>query len=285
MTTLAVLADIHGNSIALQAVLDDLDALGGADQTIVLGDLAVFGPDPVGVLTLLKERKPMFYVCGNTDRYLVEGRYPAASGKQSWEAQVLASFPWTARQLGRSGLQFLADLPRRQPLYFSEAHPILAVHGSPRSDEESIRPDTPDEELKRMFLSGLSYNLLLCAHTHLPVNRTVAGRRVVNVGSIGLPFDSYPSASYALVHLQPGGHYRIEFRRVVYDVEAVVDQLIDVAHPAVAVQAYNLRTARPLSDSLIYTHDMRQGHVLPPTKTGARPHILVPTQPHALAAV
>lgn len=266
MTTLAVLADIHGNSIALQAALDDLDTQGDADFLIVLGDLAVFGPDPVGVLALLKEREPILQVCGNTDRYLVEGRYPTGSGKQSWEAEVLASFPWTARQLGKDGLQFLAGLPRRQLLRFSPAHTVLAVHGSPRSDEENIRPGTPDDELERMLADSPSFNLLLCAHTHVPVNRVVAGRRVVNVGSIGLPFDGSPSASYALVHLQPGGDYRVEFRRAAYDVEAVVGQLIAVNHPAAEVQAYNLRTALPISQSLIYTDEMRQGHVLPVDK-------------------
>jgi predicted phosphodiesterase len=154
MITLAVLADIHGNSTALQAVLDDLDSQGGADHTIVLGDLAVFGPDPVGVLTLLKDREPISHITGNTDRYLVEKRYPTGSGKQSWEAQVLASFPWTARQLGQEGLEFLAGLPRRQLLRFSQEHRVMAVHGSPRSDEENIHPDTPEEELERMLWGG-----------------------------------------------------------------------------------------------------------------------------------
>jgi predicted phosphodiesterase len=262
MTTLAVLADIHGNSMALQAVFADLDAQGGADHTLALGDLAVFGPDPVGVLALLQEREPIFHVSGNTDRYLVEERYPIGSGKQSWEAQVLASFPWTAKQLGKSGLHFLAGLPRRQLLPISPAHTIMAVHGSPRSDEENIRPNTPDVELEQMLLGGLAYNLLLCAHTHVPVDRIVAGRRVINVGSVGLPFDGNPGASYALIHLRPDGNYRLEFRRVAYDVEAVVSQLIAVDHPAVQVQTCNLRTALPLSQSLIYTDEMRQSHAL-----------------------
>lgn len=275
MIKLAVLADIHGNSVALQAVLDDLASEGGADYTIVLGDLAVFGPDPNGVLTLLKDHKPTFYISGNTDRYLVEERYPTGSGKQSWEAQVLASFPWTARQLGQHGLQFLANLSRRHLLSFSEAHSVLAVHGSPRSDEENIYPDTSEAELKQMLWHSQPYNLLLCAHTHLPVNRVVDGRRVVNAGSVGLPFDTYPAASYVLVHLQPGGHYRIEFRRVAYNVETVIDQLFAVAHPAAEVQAYNLRTARRLRSNLIYTDEMRQGHTL--NRTVARPHILAPT--------
>ena len=259
MKTLAILADIHGNSIALQAVLNDLERQGGADHMMVLGDLAVFGPDPRGVLTLLQENGPIFYVCGNTDRYLVEERYPTSPDNESWRSQVLDSFPWTAHQLGQAGLKFLARLPRQQFKEFTGEHPLLAVHGSPRSDEENICPDTPEVELERMLLDGLTYNLLLCAHTHVPVDRIVAGRQVVNVGSVGLPFDGDPRASYALVHLVDGGEYRIEMRRVAYDVEAVVDQLFAVAHPAAEVQACNLRTARRLDPQLIYTNAMRWG--------------------------
>ena len=76
MTTLAILSDIHGNSLALQAVLANLEAQGGADHMINLGDLAVFGPDPVAVLSILENYGPIWHVCGNTDRYLVEGQYP-----------------------------------------------------------------------------------------------------------------------------------------------------------------------------------------------------------------
>jgi putative phosphoesterase len=285
MTKLAVLADIHGNSVALQAVLDDLAAEGGADHLIVLGDLVVFGPDPCGVLTLLKNQEPIYHVCGNTDRYLVEKRYPGgSSGQPDWQAQVLASFPWTAGRLSHSGLRFLASQPRQQRLFLTDEHSILAVHGSPNSDEEDIRPDTPDEELRQMLTVSPSFNLLLCAHTHVPVNRVVDGRRIVNVGSVGLPFDGDTKASYAIVHLEPGGDYRIEFRRVAYDIDAVVSDLFSVAHPAAEVQAYNLRTALPLSESLIYTNEMRLGHALAGANTAVRSHIVTPVQPVELVS-
>lgn len=275
----------NGNSVALQAVLDDLAAESGADHTIVLGDLAVFGPDPCGVLTLLKSREPIYHVCGNTDRYLVEKRYPNGSGKPGWQAQVLASFPWTPDRLGGSGLQFLATLPRQQRLFLTEEHSILAIHGSPHSDEENTRPNTPEKELRQMLADSPSFNLLLCAHTHLPVIRIVGGRRIVNVGSVGLPFDGNSGASYVIVHLQSGGDYRIEFRRVVYDVEAVVNELFTVAHPAAEIQAYNLRTARPLSDSLIYTNEMRLGHALASAKNVVRSHSLAPVESPALPSI
>jgi diadenosine tetraphosphatase ApaH/serine/threonine PP2A family protein phosphatase len=257
MRTLAILADIHGNRIALQAVLNDLGRRGGADHLMVLGDLAVFGPDPSGVLALLHKYEPIFHVCGNTDRYLLEKRYPTSPYEGGWQAQVLASFPWTAHQLGEVGLRFLTRLPHRQFLNLTGEHPILAVHASPRSDEENIYPDTTETELKQILQDNLPYTLLLCGHTHVPMDRLVAGQRVVNVGSVGLPFDGDPRAGYTLIHLMPGGRYQVEMRRVAYDVEAVVEQLYAVAHPAAEVQAFNLRTARRLDSQLIYTPAMR----------------------------
>jgi putative phosphoesterase len=264
MKTLAILSDIHGNSGALRAVLADLDARGGSDYLVVLGDLAVFGPDPVGVLSLLEERAPVLHVCGNTDRYLVEGQYPRGAGGRSWESQVLASFPWTAQELGEAGLRFLASLPAQRLLRFSDGHTILAVHASPADDEEGVRRDTPDDELAAM-LNGQPWDLLLCAHTHVPLDREVKSRRVVNPGSVGLPFDGDPRASYALVELLPGGHYHVELQRVAYDVEAVVRHLVAIDHPTASVGAYNLRTARPLGQKLVYTENMRRG--------GARPMV------------
>jgi hypothetical protein len=102
------------------------------------------------------------------------------------------------------------------------------------------------------MLGDLSYNLLLCAHTHIPFDRVVAGRRIVNVGSVGLPFDGDRRASYALVYLRPGGEYQVEFRRVAYNVETVAQQLLAIDHPAASISAYNLRAAQPLNQGLIY---------------------------------
>ena len=251
MLKLAILSDIHGNSIALQAVLRDLDARGDTSHIIVLGDLAVFGPDPGGVLNLLQAREPVSYVRGQTDRCLVEAH--CLSNLTNWggKSQLSASFSWTAKQLSQAGLQFLAGLPSQQILRFSESHVVLAVHGSPRSDEEYIHPHTSDIELNSM-LGDLSYNLLLCAHTHIPFDRVVAGRRIVNVGSVGLPFDGDRRASYALVYLRPGGEYQVEFRRVAYNVEAVVQQLLAIDHPAASISAPSLRAAQPLNQGLIY---------------------------------
>lgn len=268
MPKLAVLADIHGNSVALRAVLNDLAIQGGADEIIVLGDLAVFGPDPWGVLTLLANQRRIFHVSGNTDRYLVEAKYPQTSDQQDWQSQVLASFPWAAEQLGTTGLQFLADLPYQQLFRFSQRQAILAVHGSPRSDEEGIRPNMSDIELDALLDNPSSsfstqtegqYNILLCGHTHIPVNRVMRWQRIINTGSVGLPFDGDQRASYVILSVHSDGNYEIEFRRVTYDIEMVIAQLKAIDHPTASISAQNLLTARPLSQKLIYTEDMRGG--------------------------
>ncbi len=259
MIKLAVISDIHGNSIALREVLADLDQQGEIDCLLNLGDIAVFGPDPAGVIDLLEQHRPMLHIMGNTDRYLVEEQYPGEPGGIDWQSQVLASFPWTAQQLGPAGLEYLAALPPRQYLQLTPEHSILAVHGSPRSDEENIRPDTPDDKLIEMTQFTPPHNLLLSGHTHLPFVRNIQGRWFVNSGSVGLPFDGDPRASYTIITLLPGGQYKIELRRVQYDIEAVVRQLEALNHPTVDVSAYNLRTARSLGSKLIYTDRMRQG--------------------------
>jgi putative phosphoesterase len=260
MTRLAVISDIHGNSLALRAVLADLDAQRGDAHLIVLGDLVVYGPDPSGVLALLREREPVFHIGGNTDRYLVEGRYRRSLCQPGWQAEVLSSFPWAASHLDDAGMSFLAGMPQEQLLNFGRRHAVLAAHGSPRDDEENVGVDTSDAELAAMF-GDLPYDLLLCAHTHQPFDRVVAGRCIVNAGSVGLPFDGDPRASYALVDLQADGGYQVALRRVAYDVEAVIRQLAAVNHPAATVGAYNLRAARPLSSELIYPESMRQGNL------------------------
>ncbi len=266
MTQIAVLSDIHGNSVALETVLADLEEHGGVDSMIVLGDLVVFGPDPVGVLSLLQKQNPIIHIRGNTDRYLIEKQYPGNPNGQDWQSQVLASFPWTAEQLGPAGLQFLAQLPSQQLLHLSQDHTILAVHGSSRSDEDNIRPGTPEKELAGMLnlaptspKTKVDYQLLLCAHTHVPVDRTLYGRRIVNTGSVGLPFDGNQNASYIIIHLQPRGNFTIEFRRIAYNVEKTIKQLWDFDHPTANISTINLRTARPLSQDLIYTDNMRRG--------------------------
>lgn len=255
---IAILSDIHGNDVALQAVLKDLAGQGGADHIIVGGDLFVYGPTPHQVLHTLQRLPNAHILLGNTDRYLLQASYPPVMPDDRWQSALLSSFRWAAYQLDGEGMRFLAALPPSQVIQ-AGGRQLLAVHGSPRSDEEGFTLKTRDDELHGMSIAPQTA-IIACAHTHVPMERTIGGVQVVNAGSVGLPFDGDPSASYALIaELADGGSHpaRVELRRVAYDVEETVRQLYAAGHPAAAVGAYNLRQARSFDSELIYTPEMR----------------------------
>jgi putative phosphoesterase len=255
----AILSDIHGNIVALEAVLKDLREQGGVDIIFVAGDMFVFGPAPDEVLLTLQELPDAYFLLGNTERYLWEKTYPAVYHGNAWQDGLLISFVWTAERLGYQGLHFIEALPRFQVAQ-EGGRKLLVVHGSPRSDEEGLTATTQDEDVAEMPVCP-KVAVLACGHTHIPMDRLVGGMRVVNVGSVGLPFDGDPRACYAIVTDLSGrssASPQIELRRVAYNVEQVVGQLFAVNHPAADTGAFNLRTARSIGSGLIYTPEMRQ---------------------------
>jgi putative phosphoesterase len=257
---IAILSDIHGNNTALEAVLKDLQQRGDADHLLVSGDMFAFGPTPKEVLSTLQDLDNARHLLGNTERYFLEGNYPITPNSQDWQERLLRSFNWTAERLGREGLRFIERLPHFQVMQDGDRQ-LMAVHGSPRSDEEGLTLRTGDRELGRMPIDT-RVAVLACGHTHIPMDRVIGGVRVVNAGSVGLPFDGDPRAGYALISgLAADGDdsIRVEIRRISYDVEKVVAQCFTQDHPASDIHAYNLRTARSRGSSLIYTQKMRNG--------------------------
>jgi putative phosphoesterase len=260
----AILADIHGNNVALEAVLKDLEHQGGVDHVVVAGDLFTFGPAPNEVLARLQQLPSACFLLGNTDRYLLEERYPSSYGNGDWQDKLLFSFHWTAQRLDGEGFSFLETLPAFQ-LVEDGKYQLLTVHGSPRSDEEGLTMETMDSEFENMLI-GQPVAVLACGHTHVPMDRNVAGMRVINAGSVGLPFDGNPRGCYAIVSSPTGngtGPMQVQLRRVAYDVEEVVEQFFARDHPAADIGAYNLRTARSIGSNLIYTPEMRNSNTPP----------------------
>ena len=251
MTRLAVLSDLHGNLPALEAVLADIEAQGRPDHTWVLGDLAVFCPWPAETLDRLRELPDIAFLRGNTDRYLVTGRRPAFpactaddwAAMPSWLEEREANLRWTVERLPYTDYEFLRDLPRRLETDVPGYGRIMAVHATPQDDESNLLPDAP-LELIRAALTGVDARLLLYGHTHRPVDRTVDGVRLVNVGSVGLPLDGDPRAAYALVDFE-GGQCTVVVRRVAYDVAGVIAELERVGHPGRRWVGAALRLARP----------------------------------------
>jgi predicted phosphodiesterase len=246
---IAVLSDVHGNLPALEAVLADLRTRAAPDACWVLGDLAAFCPWPTETLARLRALPNVSFLQGNTDRYLVTGRRPASPVRSPDDWALLpatltgreANFCWTMERLAYADYEFLRDLPAQLEMDVPGYGRIVACHAVPGDDEVNILPTTPDDEA-RPYLTGLDARLLLYGHTHLPLERTVDGLRLVNGGSVGLPVDGDPRAAYAL--LDPDDGCSVAFHRVPYDVDGVIAELERVEHPARAWVTGLLRGGR-----------------------------------------
>ena len=143
---IAILSDIHGNVVALEAVLRDLEQQGDIDLIIVPGDLFVFCPAPNEVFTFLQQLPNTRFLLGNTDRYLLEENYPATPGSDSWQDTLLLSFYWTARHLNPEAFHFLKTLPLVQVIQQGDQQ-LLAVHG--RSVWRAVAIDLKTADLHR----------------------------------------------------------------------------------------------------------------------------------------
>ncbi len=259
---IAVLSDIHGNIVALEAVLKDMELDGHFDYIIVSGDMFAFGPAPNEVFATLENLPNALFLLGNTDRYLLERTYPTQEEGKGWQEKLLFSFRWTADHLIEPAYRFLETLPNTQLIQDGHRQ-LLAVHGSPRSDEEGLTLKTESHQLQEMSINP-QVDILVCGHTHIPMDRYIDGIRVVNAGSVGLPFDKDPRACYTIISNVAGngnGSTQVELRRVVYDIGKAIDQFYTRNHPAADISAYNLWSGRSIGCALIYTPEMRQRYV------------------------
>jgi predicted phosphodiesterase len=232
-----MISDVHGNRIALEAVVAD-GRSAGVDTWWVLGDLVAIGPDPVSTLHLLRELPGVKFVRGNTDRYVVSGDRPfphaADVGRDPsllplFEA-VESSFAWTRDQMGEQNLEWLAALPASQRLVLDDGTILLGIHASVRSDDGAgITPDVPDADLAAL-LAGADAHVICGGHTHRATDRRVGEHRAVNLGSVSNPITSDLRASYVVIDHDRDGHH-LQHRRIAYDHDAVLARLARSSHP------------------------------------------------------
>lgn len=237
---LAILSDIHGNLLALEAVLADIQAQGGVDGYWVLGDLAALGYDPVGVLERLKTLSNVRCTRGNTDRYLITGERPGPSLHEATENADLiqrlvegaTSFAWTQGCVTATGWwDWLSRLPLEVRMTLPDGTRLLGVHASPGSDDgPGIHPGLSEEELINL-LKPAGADLIFVGHTHVPLERIARGIHVINLGSVSMPVVLPLLARYALVEADATGH-KIQRREVEYDRQAVIEAVRQVHHPA-----------------------------------------------------
>ena len=218
--TVAALCDIHGNLPALDAVLAD-PAFARADVVVIGGDVAA-GPLPAEVLDRLAQLElPIRWVRGNADREVV-----ASFDRGDTDASVHPDDPaaradaYTAGRITRAQRDLLAGFEDVVSL-----EGALFCHGSPRDDNEIITALTPAERLAPM-LDGVDEALVVCGHTHHQFELRAGDQRVVNAGSVGMPYQGDAAAFWLLVE---GGEH--ELRRTDIDVDAVAAAIRASGYP------------------------------------------------------
>lgn len=232
-------SDIHGNVLALEAVLADMkDA--GVEAYVCAGDLAAFGPRPREVLQRLNEIEDLMIVRGNTERWLDLVRSkPVGPYDENVIEKVRPALAWTIEKLPDDSITIMADLPLAGMMEGGGVA-VLVEHASPGSDWVGIQPEATDERLEEMF-QGFEAEAFVCGHTHRPLVRKVGEVLVVNDGAVGFPYDGVPRPSWVLVDLSGG--VNAEIRRVDYDRDAVRRDIEDLGMVWGDVMSRRLETA------------------------------------------
>lgn len=249
---LAVIADIHGNLIALETVLADLEQSGGWDHLWMLGDLAAFGARPAECIRRIKgladaaeangKKHTVRFVRGNTDRYLVTGARPQSKPADDQEALEKlrktaainnAALLWGLGQLEYADYEVLKKLGSECDLHVPGYGYVIGYHGTPGDDEGMhIMPNTPDEEAADALLDREG-RLGIGAHIHVQMDRMLPGDwRAINVGSVGMSFDKPGYAEFGIFTFE-GSDVQVDLRSIPVDVEAAIADLAAVGYPSI----------------------------------------------------
>ena len=223
---IAVISDIHGNDEAFAAVVADIEA-SGVDRIVCLGDAAQGGAQPAEVIKRLRTLGcPV--VLGNADDILLKGSESEdVEPMTDWQEAVRA---WQLSKLSAEDKAFIAAFPRSVEVPLPNGKRLLCGHGSPRSFNHTILPAVPDDEVRAML--GPIDNAIVCGgHTHLQQMRQLGESFFFNPGSVSLPDRrDLPGrgrkvnrwAEYAILTVESSGLETLEFRRVPYDIEAML---------------------------------------------------------------
>lgn len=224
----AAVYDIHGNLPALEAVLQEIKRE-AVDYVVVGGDV-VAGPLPNETLQLLQSvTLPTHFIRGNAESELLRVLAGEAPGGLSERADEEAY--WLAKTLTPEHKQFVASWPATATLEVAGWGQILFCHATPRSDIQVFTRLTPEEKLVPWF-EGVNASLVICGHTHMQFERTVGDVRVVNAGSVGMPFGQ-TGADWLLLD---GG---IALQHTKYDLVQAADQIRQSNYPDAEAFASN----------------------------------------------
>jgi putative phosphoesterase len=237
---IAALYDIHGNLPALEAVLNDVRAE-GVDHVVIGGDVLP-GPMPRECLDCLTSLEMLTsFVRGNGDRETV------AAARGQIGAAVPAYFHdairWNGAQLSPGDQQIIETWPLSLRMTLPGLGALLFCHATPRDDNEIFTVATADEKLQPLF-DAAAVDVVVCGHTHMQFDRMVGTTRVVNAGSVGMPFDT-PGAYWLLLGSA------IELRRTDYDLQEAARRVRQTRYPLAEEFASKSILTTPSRQSMI----------------------------------
>ena len=241
MKHVAVVSDVHGNAVALEAVLREI-AEDPPDLIVSGGDLT-WGPLPRETVELVRDLPaPFVLVRGNAERALFEFLDDPARAERPRER-------WMLEAHSADDVAFLREAVEGTTVDLAGLGPVRFCHGSPRTDEELITYATPEERLLEA-MAGRPERVLVSAHTHIQFDRTVAGIRSLNPGSVGMPYMGEPGAFWAV--LGPD----VELRRTEYDVDEAVRRYRETDDP-LAEQMVEILLEPPTPEEVIASEQER----------------------------
>jgi len=238
--SVAAFYDVHGNAPALEAALADALAE-GVDRIVIGGDIAT-GPFPCETMAIIRSMPvPVTIVRGNADRELVNAaRAQASDAADPWARRTR----WSGEQLDQGELDLLAQLPLAVTIDIDGLGPVLFCHAAPDDDDLILTP-LSDEIRVRRAIGDVSAAVIVCGHVHVQYERVVGPKRVVNAGSIGMPYEGRAGAYWAL--LGPA----VAFRRTGYDHEAAARLVYATDFPGAAGYAREfVATSYPRDEAL-----------------------------------
>jgi predicted phosphodiesterase len=219
----AALYDIHGNLPALEAVLEELRGE-GVDRIVVGGDVLP-GPMPRETIDrLLRLDVPVGFIYGNGEAAVLEQLAGREPGKVP--DFYRPAIHWTAEEVRASHGSVIAGWPMTHLVDIPGIGNVLFCHATPRNEDEIFTEATPEERLLPIF-SELTAPVVVCGHTHMQFDRMVGRTRVVNAGSVGMPFGN-PGADWLLLG---GGGTGLQFRHTTYDLQSAAARVRATAFP------------------------------------------------------
>ena len=243
---IAIIADIHGNLLALKAVLAHIETL-RVDRIVVAGDIVVGAPDSPACWDLVKSLGcPVLR--GNHERYVFD--LGTERAKPEWSLPQFGPVQFAAAQLGATARRELAALPTT--LRMSEAPDVFFAHGSARNDTDLVFPYTSDADIEPMF-AGVGERWLVRGHNHYSGVRFWGERRIVTVGSVGLPLDGTLAAQYSVLE-RKADDWSLQTYSVSYDIDTAVKRFVDSGY---------LDEAGPMARLFMREVETASSHIVP----------------------